>query len=262
MLLFFIHRVYNDLDVTLTVRVASHPNFSKFEHLLSAGWIPGRKVDNSDQQYAGFRSNIPYLALLLILHPVLRRAYAYLQPTKDSSNSVASGDRLNGTSLTKKYTSGADTCKTRRLTFDVLFAFVYIFALHGSSAFKILMILYINYTLATRLGREAVPLATWTFNIGILFANELCSGYPYASFANLLQPSMSFAKDQATEGARPNWGLFLDSYGGLIPRWEILFNITVLRLISFNLDYYWASGHTNSSALEVRPALTIRSCEG
>jgi len=153
-------------------------------------------------------------------------------------------------------------CKTRRLTFDSLFAFVYIIALHGTSAFKIFVVLYINYTLATRLGREAVPLATWAFNIGILFANELCGGYPYATFANLLRPSPSLAEDPATDGVQPNWASFLDSYGGLIPRWEILFNITVLRLISFNLDYYWASGHTNSSALEVRLALVIRSYEG
>ncbi len=185
-----------------------------------------------------------------------------MQPIKDSSNSVASDDRPNGNSIASKYSSEADTWKTRRLTFDVFFAFVYIFALHGSSAFKILVILYINYTLATRLGREAVPIATWTFNIGILFANELCRGYPYAGFANLFKPWLTLAKDEATEGAQPNWGLFLDSYGGLIPRWEILFNITVLRLISFNLDYYWASGYTNSSALEVRLALIIRSYEG
>jgi len=48
-----------------------------------------------------------------------------------------------------------------------------------------------------------------------------------------------------------NWGQVLDSYGGLIPRWEILFNITVLRLISFNLDYYWSFNFGSSSPLEV-----------
>lgn len=173
-----------------------------------------------------------------------------------------SSDMPSGNSISCKTYPEADTWKTRRLTFDFLFAFVYIFALHGSSAFKILVILYINYTIATRLGRDAVPVATWTFNVGILFANELYGGYPYANFDNLLQPSPSLAKDPATGGAQFHWGSFLDSYGGLIPRWEILFNITVLRLISFNLDYYWASGYTNSNALEVRLALMIRSYEG
>lgn len=29
--------------------------------------------------------------------------------------------------------------------------------------------------------------------------------------------------------------------GGLLPRWSVNFNITVLRLISYNLDHYWAA---------------------
>ena len=52
-----------------------HPGYSKFEGLLENGWIPGRKVDNSDAQYSGFRDNVPYMALVLILHPLLRRLY-------------------------------------------------------------------------------------------------------------------------------------------------------------------------------------------
>jgi hypothetical protein len=48
-----------------------------------------------------------------------------------------------------------------------------------------------------------------------------------------------------------NWGSWLDSHGGIMPRWEILFNITVLRLISFNLDYYWSLDRRAESPLEV-----------
>jgi len=47
-----------------------------------------------------------------------------------------------------------------------------------------------------------------------------------------------------------NFGHTLDSYGGLIPRWEVLFNFTILRLISFNLDYYWSLNTRTSSPLE------------
>jgi protein-cysteine N-palmitoyltransferase HHAT len=39
-------------------------------------------------------------------------------------------------------------------------------------------------------------------------------------------------------------------------RWQILFNITTLRMISFNLDYYW-SCH-NATTLEVRVPVTFR----
>ena len=136
-----------------------------------------------------------------------------------------------------------------RVSFDLYFALVYLFALHGSSAFKVLLILYVNFMLATRLRYYYVPIATWTFNIGILFANELCRGYPYAGFARFLQPWSDVAESNSSSS---DWGSYLDSYGGLIPRWEILFNITVLRLISFNLDYYWNSSQSNGNALEVR----------
>jgi len=60
----------------------SHPSYSHYAPLLSPGWIPGRKVDNSDAQYRGFRDNIPYMALLLMLHPLLRRAYERLSYSK------------------------------------------------------------------------------------------------------------------------------------------------------------------------------------
>lgn len=28
---------------------------------------------------------------------------------------------------------------------------------------------------------------------------------------------------------------------GILPRWHINWNITMLRLVSFNMDYYWAA---------------------
>ena len=34
-----------------------------------------------------------------------------------------------------------------------------------------------------------------------------------------------------------------DNIPGVYPRWHISFNITMLRLVSFNLDYYWACKH-------------------
>lgn len=57
-------------------------NYKDFEPLLSEGWIAGRKVDNSDAQYSSFRNNIPYMALVLMIHPVLRRAYDLISSEK------------------------------------------------------------------------------------------------------------------------------------------------------------------------------------
>lgn len=189
--------------------------------------------------------------VLLLLHPSLRKAYELLYPSSHSINGNTTGQKPNGTAV-KNREPEVKRRFDRRVSFDLGFAIVYIFALHGSSAFKILMILYINFALATRLRNAYVPIATWTFNIGILFANELCRGYPYAGFARLLQPWSDVSASQSGD----SWGSYLDSYGGLIPRWEILFNITVLRLISFNLDYYWSSSRPSNIALEVY--ITIR----
>ncbi|KAL8969969.1 MAG: hypothetical protein Q9183_001745, partial [Haloplaca sp. 2 TL-2023] len=220
------------------VSIPSHPNFPKYEHLLSPGWIPGRKVDNSDQQYSGFRDNIPYMFLLLVFHPLLRRLYDAFQ----SSDLPEKPSLRKAPQLPQE--RQADARLDRRLRFDVAFACIYILALHGSSALKILALIYVNFQIAKMLPRSYVPPATWVFNIGVLFANELGKGYPYAGMARFFSPE----KTGAVEAK--NWGTLLDSYGGLLPRWEILFNITVLRLVSFNLDYCWSLDRAAGSPLE------------
>jgi hypothetical protein len=116
-------------------------------------------------------------------------------------------------------------------------------ALHGVSALKIIFILYVNYHVAMSLPRKYVGIATWVFNMGVLFSNELCHGYRFADLSVLLSSTPINAN--ASLGAK------LDSYGGLIPRWEIFFNITVLRLISYNFDYIWMLDRGTSNAIEV-----------
>ncbi|KAH9029882.1 hypothetical protein EDB85DRAFT_2074429 [Lactarius pseudohatsudake] len=61
----------------------------------------------------------------------------------------------------------------------------------------------------------AVPV-TWLFNDGVLLANEWYGGYAFAS---------------------------LHSWHGVYPRWHVSFNITMLRLVSFSIDYHWACNH-------------------
>lgn len=143
--------------------------------------------------------------------------------------------------------SAVEARKESRIRFDLVFAGIFLLALHGLSAAKVFIILYINYQVATALPRQYVPAATWIFNIAILFANELCHGYPFASIASLILPPQTTAAGEMPS----NWGHWLDSYGGLIPRWEILFNVCVLRLISFNFDYYWSLDRRAMSPVEV-----------
>ncbi|KAL6234704.1 hypothetical protein BDW75DRAFT_211519 [Aspergillus navahoensis] len=213
----------------------SHPTYSTYSHLLSPGWIPGRKVDNSDAQYSGFRDNIPYLLILLVVHPFLRRVYEYF--ARASSTPAAN----NTTSVA----AAGDARASRRIRFDYYFALVFITALHGISAIKILIILYLNYKIAKSLPRQYVPAATWTFGIGTLFANEFCGGYPLARVISFWAPDGS-----GQDSSLLRWARHLDNFGGLMPRWEVLFKITILRLISFNMDYYWSLDFPASSPIE------------
>lgn len=191
-------------------------------------------------QYASFRDNIPYMAVVVVLHPLLRQLYhAVFGPAQSESKS-------------SNHVQGQYRLRTR-ISYDVAFAAIFLFVLHGFSALKIGLILYMNFLLAKRLPASMVPFATWGFNLVILFANELCHGYPYTQIAETLLPAPSAQGQNA-------WASWLDSFGGLIPRWEVLFKMTILRLISFNMDYYWSLAQDKASSLEVctrTPWITI-----
>lgn len=174
------------------------------------------------------------MAVLLIFHPVCRRIWNAVNPLPRGKSSADEAEaRLN-----------------QRASFDYSFALLFLAILHGFSAFKVLAILYINYNIAMGLPKQYVPATTWIFNICTLFANELCNGYRYKDVASLISPSDP-SNVSGSEGFLVQWGSWLDSWGGIMPRWEILFNITVLRLISFNMDYYWSLDRRSASPLEV-----------
>lgn len=145
-------------------------------------------------------------------------------------------------------TAAADARMHQRMSFDVVFGFIFITALHGTSIIKILTILYINYNIAKRLPKAYIPAATWIFNVGIMFANDIYKGYVFGNMFRFILPSHHGTIEQPW---RTNIAFTLDMYRGLIGRWEVLFNFTVLRLISFNLDYYWSLGQSDGSSLEV-----------
>ncbi|OGM50394.1 glycerol:H+ symporter (Gup1), partial [Aspergillus bombycis] len=204
----------------IEVSQESHPTYPTYSHLLSPGWIAGRQVDNSDAQYSSFRDNIPYLLALLVAHPLLRRVYEhFVQP-------VDAGSTQSKTNAT---TAQGDARLARRVRFDFYFALIFIVALHGVSAIKVLGILYVNYKIAKSLPRQYVPTITWTFNIAILFANELCTGYPFERIATML---VSSADSAGQDSPLVLWGRYIDSFGG------------------FNMDYYWSLDYPASSPIE------------
>ena len=174
------------------------------------------------------------MTALLIFHPLARKLYNAVFPLQTSRGENRGSARLN-----------------QRASFDFAFALLFLVALHGFSSLKILLILYINYQLGAALPRKYVAPATWIFNIGILFANDLCNGYQYKDIASLISPAAPTMEMGATQPFLIRWGAWLDSYGGILSRWDIMFNITILRLISFNMDRHWAKSSNHTSVLEV-----------
>jgi D-alanyl-lipoteichoic acid acyltransferase DltB (MBOAT superfamily) len=196
--------------------------------------------DISDFQYRTFRSNLPFMIGLLTVHPLLRRAWNAVFSVPSTTNATS---RVTGP-------EAADARLGQRISFDYTFALLFLVILHGFSAIKVVTILYLNYRIATGVPKRHVPVATWVFNIGTLFANEVFGGYRFHDIATLFSstPKLDMLSDQA---ALIRFGDWLDSYGGLMARWEVLFNITILRLISFNLDYYWSLDRRSGSPIEV-----------
>lgn len=183
------------------------------------------------------------MAALIVIHPLLRRLWNLVFPLPSTPN--GSPTRMRSPEV-------AQARLNQRTTFDFVFALLFLVVLHGVSALKVLTILYLNYTLATNLPKKYVPLATWVFNIGTLFANEIFNGYQFRDIARLFS-SNSQLDATADPGSLVQLGMWLDTYGGIMRRWEILFNITILRLISFNLDYYWSLDRRAGSPIEVYP---------
>lgn len=208
-------------------------------------------MDNSDQQYSNFRDNIPILAGVLAGHFLLRRGFnalfSTLFPTPPHNSSYRPSHNIN-----------------RRKYFDILFAVIFLTALHSLSIIKILVILIANWLISFfHPSSIFVPILTWGFNIGVLFANEYFEGYHF----RLILPWLI-----AGEGAGVGYAMDHFLSGGLLPRWEIGFNITVLRLISYNMDHYWAAkrleeagdvvaGRDEGSVLEVRSLIGRRDVE-
>ena len=111
-----------------------------------------------------------------------------------------------------------------RAAFLLLTGVLYVGALHGVNLLKILVIAAGNYGLArvcTRLPRPLAFALVWVCHVAVLVAVFYLEGVPF----RMLVPSLAW----------------LDEYSGLIHRWYISYNFSMLRLVSFALDSVWAS---------------------
>jgi len=69
----------------------------------------------------------------------------------------------------------------------MVLSLVMIVALHGSSAFKIFLIMFINFSIAMNCrGSWLGPVLTWIFNGLVLFTNDIYHGYQFSSLGSNL----------------------------------------------------------------------------
>lgn len=161
----------------------TNANYPRFQHLLSDGWMFGRKVDNSDQQYRFLRSNFWLIWGLLIGHTLLRRLVSVIAAPK-------------------------------RIHFDLAFGLLYVYGLHGTNCLRILVHVLIMYAMAKYI-RDArtARISLWTYGIATLFFNH------------------------ATKDTPLHIALLDQGFHGLVARWDVFYNFTLLRMLSFTLDY-------------------------
>ncbi|KAK6465181.1 MBOAT, membrane-bound O-acyltransferase family-domain-containing protein [Scheffersomyces coipomensis] len=162
----------------------TNANYTRFAHLLSNGWLFGRKVDNSDQQYRFFRDNFLMLCGLIVAHCSLRRILTPLLGIP------------------------------KRTYFDFVFGIVFIIGAHGTNSLRILIHVLIIYGLAKYIPSNKIAvIAVWVYGISTLFIND--------NFR-----TVKFGISAIDNG-----------FSGIISRWDVFFNFTLLRMLSFSLDY-------------------------
>ncbi|KAJ2780464.1 glycerol transporter [Coemansia javaensis] len=116
------------------------------------------------------------------------------------------------------------------------FATAFVVVLSGASIAFVAALAAGNYALARRVaGRRWAPAAIWAYNMLMLFSNEHFRGYRF--------------------GAVHEGLAWLDSHRGLLRRWDITFNLTMLRMVSFAIDHHWSTLRRQSQSQSPPPPL-------
>ncbi|KAH3688471.1 hypothetical protein WICPIJ_000534 [Wickerhamomyces pijperi] len=108
-----------------------------------------------------------------------------------------------------------------RKTFDFWFGLVFLVAVHGVNSFKVLFHVMIMFAIA-RLFQTKYKIAVlllWSYGITTLFLNDR---YRNIKLAEVVHPALSFLDP---------------GFKGIVSRWDVFYNFTLLRSLSFNLDF-------------------------
>ncbi|EJS41472.1 gup2p [Saccharomyces arboricola H-6] len=110
--------------------------------------------------------------------------------------------------------------KCSKKNFDFACGLVFIFFMYGINSIKLLTHAFIFFTLAHSLKRRRLmaAFAVWSYGIFTLFINQKIKNLPFNNIATILNPM-------------DHW------YKGIVPRWDLFFNFTLLRLLSYSMDF-------------------------
>lgn len=102
----------------------------------------------------------------------------------------------------------------KRTTFDFLCGIVFLFGAHGFNSLRIIIHILVNWIIGQYVSHKKVAIGlTWGYGILTLFLNHWFRNTPIGID-------------------------FIDSgFKGIVARWDVFFNFTMLRMLSFNLDY-------------------------
>lgn len=194
---------------------------------LSRGWIPGRMQDTSDEQWGKLKPFALPLILGMFLHCAVGRAVSHIVAEHARERVLVGWQAAAG------------------VAFCVF--------LHGPRAIWAIAVCALNYSLCVLLGRRllwgqlhALPIAAWFLNIKLLLLCNLYDGFAYVPFASWAGAAGAALDRLVGDGAY---------------NWQIQFNLTFLRLISFCMDRFWSLAPAPADLQHLQPA-GVRSVKG
>lgn len=118
----------------------------------------------------------------------------------------------------KKYT--LKYSKITKLQFDFGFGLFFLFVAHGVNSIRVLAHVMIMFAISHifRGQKRIATILLWVYGISSLFVNDKYRKYPFGDILSILSPLDS-------------------SFVGIIARWDVFFNFTLLRMLSYNIDY-------------------------
>ena len=190
-----------------------------------------RRMDLSDAQWRGFRESMLPLAAVFVVFSCVSRAL-WLN---------------SGRTNTRTSTSATGTVTVR--TFWIVVSSIgFLLYLHGRCALYVLGLVTASWVVTRWVKQQtyapswARTAAVWAWHVGVLM---------------VVKGSDGFSRDEAFVGVLQGLGVRL---GRGVFRWEICYNLTMLRLVSQSLDILWgrangSNGGTGSLWVSVAHAL-------